>query len=91
MERMAWTDERLDDFAQEMRDFRRETREEFRALRSELRGEIGSLRAEFGGEIGSLRAEITGLRADMTRFAFGFAGAFFLQLIAVVMAIVFGR
>ena len=68
MERMAWTDERIDDFVQEMRDFRRETREEFRAVRGEL----------------------VSLRTDMTRFGFGLAAAFFIQLIAVLVAIVFG-
>jgi len=68
MERMAWTDERIDDFVLEMRDFRRETRDELRAVRGEL----------------------AALRTDMTRFGFGLAGAFFLQLIAVLVAIVFG-
>ena len=68
MERMAWTDERIDDFVDEMREFRRETRDEFRAVRSEL----------------------VALRTDMTRFGFGLAAAFFIQLIAVLVAIVFG-
>lgn len=68
MERMAWTDERIDDFAGEMREFRRETRDELRGV----------------------RGEIAALRTDMTRFGFGVAGAFFLQLIAVLVAIVFG-
>ena len=75
MERMAWTDERIDDFVREMREFRRETREEFRAVR---------------GEVAAVRGEVAALRTDMTRFGFGLAGAFFLQLIAVLVAIVFG-
>lgn len=36
MERMAWTDERIDGFVGEMREFRHETREDFRALRAEM-------------------------------------------------------
>ena len=79
MERMAWTDERIDDFVQEMRDFRRETREEFRAIRSEM-----------ASESGSVRAELVTLRTDMTRFGFGLAAALFIQLIAILLAIVFG-
>ena len=68
MERMAWTDERNDDFVHEMREFRRETRDELRGV----------------------RGEIAALRTDMTRFGFGLAGAFVLQLLAVLVAIVVG-
>lgn len=75
MERMAWTDERIDDFAQEMREFRRETRAEFAALRAEIAG---------------VRAEVAALRTDVTRFAVGLCAAFFVQLIAVLVAIVLG-
>jgi hypothetical protein len=75
MERMAWTDERVDDFAQEMREFRRETRSELREVRAEL---------------GAARGEIAGLRTDVTRFAFGLCAAFFVQLIAILVAITLG-
>ena len=40
MERSAWTDERLDDFAASVTG-------EIRLLRSEMREEFGALRAEF--------------------------------------------
>ena len=69
MERMAWTDERLDDLSQrvdsgfarldaDMRDLRVELREGLAAVRTELGGEIAAVRTELGGEIASLRATL---------------------------------
>jgi hypothetical protein len=67
MQRVTWTDERLDDLARRMdagfdrvdRSFER-VDEDFR----ELRGEIGNLRTE-------VRVEISDLRGTMNRFGAG--------------------
>jgi hypothetical protein len=82
MERVAWTDERLDDLAGRMdagfglvdrglRELRSELRSEIGGLRNELRGEIGGLRSEQRGEAGSLRGEIAALRTTMNRVGGG--------------------
>jgi len=56
MERVAWTDERLDDLARRMdAGFERVDRE-IRELRSELRSEMAALRTDLQGEIAALRS-----------------------------------
>jgi HPt (histidine-containing phosphotransfer) domain-containing protein len=56
MERVAWTDERLDDLARRVdAGFERIDRE-IRELRSELRSEMAAMRAELRGEIAALRS-----------------------------------
>lgn len=76
MERMAWTDERVDDFVGEMREFRRETREEFRALRAEMREGFAAQRAEFAAS-----------QRQMVQISFGLASLLLAQLIALIVAI----
>lgn len=87
MERVAWTDERLDDLSQRMdagfdridRDLR-DLRTEFR---TELRAEAGSLRAETGALGAELRAEIGALRAAMIRVG----GGIVVGLVGVIAAV----
>jgi uncharacterized protein involved in exopolysaccharide biosynthesis len=55
MERVAWTDERLDDMSRRMEAGFERLDREIRELRRELRSEIGTLRAELQGEIAVLR------------------------------------
>lgn len=74
MERMAWTDERIDDFAQEMRDFRRETREELRALR-----------ADIGSETRGIRADISAMQRQLTQIGFGLAFLLLAQLVVTAV------
>ena len=55
MERVAWTDERLDELVRRIdAGFERVDRE-IRALRSELRSEMAGLRTELQAEIAALR------------------------------------
>lgn len=49
--RQAWTDERMDEFAQR-------TEENFREVRAEVRGEVQGLRAEMNGRFASLEAKL---------------------------------
>lgn len=78
MERVAWSDERIDDamaridrgfesLREEMREFRTEMRDEMRAMRTDLQGQISA-----------------GQR-QMTTIAWGIAGALLLQLVAFVV------
>jgi len=53
MERAAWTDERLDDLAESMRDGFARLDRDIRDLRAEMRTEFASMRAEFGGRSSS--------------------------------------
>jgi hypothetical protein len=55
VQRVAWTDERLDDLANRMDAGFARVDAEIRELRAELRTEIGGLRAELRAEIGGLR------------------------------------
>jgi hypothetical protein len=66
MQRVAWTDERLDDLSQrvgagfervdrDIRDLRIEMRNGFAEVRAEIKGEVGGLRGEVRSEIGELR------------------------------------
>jgi hypothetical protein len=71
VQRVAWTDERLDDLSRRMdAGFERVNRDV-----RELRGEIAGLRTEVRFEFGELRADvrsdISGLRAAMNRFGAG--------------------
>ena len=81
MERTRWTDDRIDDLAQDvyrlgdLRGDLREMRDEFRQMRGEFREEFGGLRGEFRelrgefrelrGEFGELRTEFGQLRMDV--------------------------
>jgi hypothetical protein len=49
VERVAWTDERLDDLANRMDAGFARVDADIRELRAELRAEIGGLRTEIGG------------------------------------------
>jgi hypothetical protein len=51
MARQAWSDERMDEFAQR-------TEENFREVRAEIKGEVGGLRTEMNGRFASLEAKI---------------------------------
>lgn len=75
MERMAWTDERLDDRFDHIDLELSELRQDVRAMRAELRGEIGGLREELRGEIDRLRLAMITV-----------GGSGFLGLIAAVLA-----
>ncbi len=67
--RTRWTDDRIDDLAVELRDFRAESRQGFRDLREEMREfrrefreEMRELRAEFGEEMRQQRGELYSTR-----------------------------
>jgi hypothetical protein len=53
-----WTDDRMDDLAGEVRDFRAETREGFRDVREEMR----ELRSDVREEMREFRAELYSIR-----------------------------
>ena len=77
MERSAWTDERLDDFAAtvtgELRLLRTEVRDEFRAVR---------------GEIGELRADLSAWHGQIARIGWARVVALVGAIAAIVVAIV---
>jgi hypothetical protein len=65
MERTAWTDERLEDFAHHV-DARFDRVEgELRDLRQDVRTEIGSVRAEIGGLRSVLMTATVGIMAGL--------------------------
>jgi len=72
MERAAWTDERLDDLADSIRNGFARLDQDMR----DIRGEVSSLRAEVQQEFSSLRAVL-----------FSFGGGIILALIGVIAAI----
>jgi len=89
MERAAWTDERLDDLLESIRNGFTRTDQDFRDLRSDTRSEFTSVRADFASfraetrsEFASLRAEIDALRLTVLRVG----GAGFLGIIAAILA-----
>jgi hypothetical protein len=90
VERVAWTDERLDDLSQRMdagfdridRDLR-DLRAGMSSLGTDLRTEIAGLGAELRGEIGTVRAEIGALRGAMNRVG----GGIIIGLVGVIAAI----
>jgi chromosome segregation ATPase len=100
MERAAWTEERLDDLLesirngftrtdQDVRDLRAETRNEFSELRTEMRSGFSELRAEMRSEFADVQGEIATLRGEidalrLTLFRVGGAG--FLGIIAAILA-----
>src|ERR1700761_1527788 len=49
--RQAWTDERMDEFAQR-------TEENFREVRAEVKGEVQGLRTEMNGRFATLEAKL---------------------------------
>jgi hypothetical protein len=74
MERVAWTDERLDDFSRRMdAGFERVDRD-IRDLRGEMRSGFAEVRAE-------LRDEINQLRAVMYRFGVALMGTLVASMI----------
>jgi len=89
MERTRWTDDRIDDLAQDvyLRGDFREMRDEFREMRGEfreLRGEFGELRAEFSGmrtEFGQLRIEVH----ESKRWLISLVATVFVGLLAIVI------
>jgi hypothetical protein len=83
MERAAWTDERLDDLADAMRNGfgrldqdSRDLRAEVGSLRTELHAEMTDLRGDLGGQIENLR--LTMLRVG---------GGMLVGLVGVIAAI----
>jgi hypothetical protein len=82
MERAAWTDERLDDLLESIRNGFARTDQDFRDLRADTRSEFASVRAETRSEFASLRAEIDALRLTVIRVG----GAGFLGIIAAILA-----
>jgi hypothetical protein len=76
MERVAWSDERLDDLSGRVdAGFERIDRD-LRDLRAELRSEVGSLRRE-------LHLEVGGLRSTMIRVG----GGIMVGLVGVIAAV----
>ncbi|MGH2951292.1 MAG: hypothetical protein ACRDKX_04535 [Solirubrobacterales bacterium] len=89
MERMAWTDERLDDLARRMdagferldrdiRELRAETRDQIGSLRGEMgemRGEMRELRTELGGQIDALRITMIRVGGGMMAGLLGMVAA----------------
>jgi hypothetical protein len=58
VERMAWTDDRLDDLSRRMDSGFERVDADIRELRVELREGLAAVRGELGGEIASLRATL---------------------------------
>jgi hypothetical protein len=92
MERSAWTDERLDDFAAsvtgELRLLRTEMREEFRAMRTEMHEEFRAMRAEMHEEFRAMRAEMGSLQRQMTQIGWALVIALIGAVVTIVVALV---
>ena len=78
LERVAWTDERIDDSFRLLRDEMREMRTEMREMRVELRTEMREMRVELQGQISAGQRQ-------MTVIGWGIAGALLAQLIAFII------
>jgi hypothetical protein len=83
MERAAWTDARLDDFAGHVGSGLRELRQDIRSLREEMRTEISGVRGEIGGLRSELRGEIDALRVTILRVG----GGMMVGLVGVIAAV----
>lgn len=77
MERMTWTDERLDDFAGRVSADMRDLRTEIRDMRAEMRTEMRA-------ESASIRQEIADLRLMVMRFGGGLLIAQFGMIAALI-------
>ena len=84
MERAAWTDERLDDFAQNVDARFDRVDHEIREFRQEMRAELGSVR----GEVGSVRGELDALRNTMIRGGAWFGGGIMAGLLGVIATLI---
>ncbi|MEX2253151.1 MAG: hypothetical protein WD649_03285 [Thermoleophilaceae bacterium] len=86
MERMAWTDERLDDLARRMDAGFERVDGDIRELRTEVRVQGTELRGEIAGLGTALRGEIDGLRITLLRVG----GAMVAGLVGVIAAVLLG-
>ena len=97
MERVAWTDERIDDALARIDRGFESLRVEMREMRAELRAEMRGMRTEMGTEMREMRTEMREMRMDLqgqigaqqrqlTAAGWAIAGALLLQLIAFVVA-----
>jgi hypothetical protein len=83
MERAAWTEERLDDLATNMREGFARVDNDIR----DLRGEIGALRAEMNEGFKDLRNGINDLRLVMFRVGGGMLATMCIGFLSVLAAI----
>jgi HPt (histidine-containing phosphotransfer) domain-containing protein len=75
VQRVAWTDERLDDLFRRMDAGLERIDRDLRELRSEVRGDIGGLRTEMRSEIDALRGTMNRLGTGLILAMFGLAVA----------------
>jgi hypothetical protein len=83
MERTTWTDERLDDMSGEVRELRRETRNEFTEMRREMRDGFDFTNRRIDTLGTELRSEIEALRLTILRVG----GGMMIGLVGVIAAI----
>lgn len=83
MERVAWTDERLDDLARRMDAGFARVDEDIRELRREMHDGFGDLGRRMDDQGAGLRGEIKGLRITMLRVG----GGMLVGLVGVIAAI----
>jgi len=80
---MASTDQRLDDFRDEMRRGFADLRADIGALR----GEMLAMRDDLHGEIVAVRTDLASLRHVLLQAAFGLIGVLIVALATVVVAL----
>ncbi len=79
MERTAWTDERLDDFAARVLD-------EMREMRQEMRDESRAVRGEMATQFGTAHAELASLHRQVAMIGWGLAATLITALAALAAA-----
>lgn len=84
MEGMAWTDERLDDFAGRVSADIRDLRSEISDLRGEMHAEFRAMRTEMREESRTMTAQIDALRLMVMRFGGGLLIAQFGMIAALI-------
>jgi ABC-type branched-subunit amino acid transport system ATPase component len=78
VERVAWTDDRIDDAFASLR-------EEMRELRTELRAEMRDMRSEMREMRTDLHGQISAGQRQLTTIGWGIAAALLAQLLAFVI------
>jgi hypothetical protein len=68
MERLRWTDERIDERMTTIDEKFDRQFEVLRLFREEMRAGFAALRAELGSEINGVRCELASVRADLAAF-----------------------
>jgi len=86
LNRVAWTDDRIDDAMQRIDRGFESLRDEMREMRTDLRQEMREMRSEMRETRTDLHGQLAAGQRQLTTIGWGIAAALLAQLIAFVIA-----